>query len=74
MVKTIGDYWRECSNEKLASNMVDFLLSLLKSAGIPIENIDMLQEYNILLDFFDTEFEDEDGQVVPTSNGFSYIN
>lgn len=71
--KTIGDYWRSCNNDELATNMVDFIISLLVSAGVPEDEIDMLAEYAILKQFFDTEYEEAD-DVKPMSNGFSYIN
>ena len=71
--KTIGDYWRSCSNEELATNMVDFLISLLVSAGIPEDEIDMITEYAIMQEFFNTEYDDVEDKK-PTSNGFSYIN
>lgn len=72
MAKTIGDYWRSCSNEELATNMVDFFISMLTTAGISEDEIDIAQEYAIMLDFFNAEFEE-----LPQSssnNGFSYIN
>lgn len=73
MIKTIGDYWRECDNEGLASNMVDFFASLLVNAGVDADDIDLVEEYKVMLNFFNTEYESEE-EVKPTSNGFSYIN
>lgn len=77
MIKTIGDYWRSCSNEELATNMVDFLMSLLSSAGISEDSIDMVREYDIMLEFFNAEYDDYDMTDHHPNNfsgGFSYIN
>ena len=70
--KTIGDYWRSCTNEQLATNLVDFIISILVHAGIDEKEIDIATEYRIILDFFNTEYEElpEESSV----NGYSYIN
>ena len=73
MIKTIGDYWRSCSNEELAANMVDFLVTLLVNAGISEKDIDMEAEYAILRDFFNTEYEDNNDSII-SSNSFSYLH
>ncbi len=72
MTKTIGDYWRSCSNEELATNMVDFIISLLVNAGIDETLIDIETEYNIMLDFFNAEYDEL--PEASSSNGYSYIN
>lgn len=77
MIRTIGDYWRSCSNEELATNMVDFLMSLLSSAGISEDSIDMVREFEVMLEFFNTEYDDEYTMSDHPNNfsgGFSYIN
>lgn len=73
--KTIGDYWRGCTNEELANNMLDFIISMLTQAGISEEDLDMTSEYNILLNFFNTEYDEEEEEFLNGSTGgFSYIN
>lgn len=73
MVRTIGDYWRSCTNEELAVNMVDFLVTLLVNAGLSEEDIDMEAEYTILKNFFNTEYEDY-SENNKSSNSFSYLH
>lgn len=73
--KTIGDYWRECNNEELASNLLDFITSMLIQAGVDEDEIDLISEYEILVNFFDTEYEEADEEHLnPSTGGFSYIN
>lgn len=73
MIKTIGDYWRSCTNEELAANMVDFLVTLLVNAGLSEEYIDMEAEYAVLKNFFNTEYEDY-SENNKSSNSFSYLH
>ena len=72
MTKTIGDYWRECTNEQLAVNMVDFLISMFKGMGIDERDLDLPTEYEIMLDFFNEEFEEL--PEAKSNNGYSYIH
>ena len=73
MKKTIGDYWRSCSNEELATNLADFIVSLLVNAGIREDEINFAAEYSIFLEFFNTEYE-EFASKSNSSNGYSYLN
>lgn len=72
MKQTLGDYWRKCDNEELATNMVDFLMELMKQMDIPIEEIDWEHEYNVFLSFFNTEYEVDGEESI--GNKFTYVH
>lgn len=71
MKQTLGDYWRQCSDEELATNMVDFLMELVNQMEIPLDDIDWAHEYNVFLSFFKTEYETGDNN---NSNKYEYIH
>lgn len=73
MIKTIGDYWRSCSDEELATNLLEFLVTLLVNAGISEDQINFAAEHAILVDFFGTEYGELEEEP-DSSNGYSYLN
>lgn len=57
MKLSVGEYWRQSSDERLSRLLLDYTLDVLETLGIDTEVLDTDLQYDYLLEYFNAEYE-----------------
>ena len=55
---TVGDYWRECSDEELAELLTTFMFSICNILGLDTDRLNREAEIDHLVGYFSNEMDD----------------